>query len=114
MEKNLVQHYNVAGAEAVVLGRVRAETIRAIAKHDARDMGIDLNRDLVKIMEELGEAAQASLDMDRYDRNTPDSPDKPYNMRRMRVDFEDEIVQVVSLSLRLLVALQKVKEVGHE
>jgi len=109
MQKNLVQH-SVIGAEAVVLSRIRAETARAVAKHGALDMGIDLNRDLVKIMEELGEAAQAQLDMDRYDRSTPDNPDKPNFMRGMQLDFENEIVQVASLSIRVLVALQKAKE----
>ena len=104
--------YNVTGAEAVVLARVRAETERAEAKHGAGTMGIDLNRDLVKIMEELGEASEASLNMDVCDRATSDSEDKRVNMKLIQLHFEDEVVQVASLSIRLLVVLQKVKEAG--
>ena len=106
--------YSVVGAEAVVLARIKAETGRAITKHGAGTMGVDLFRDLAKIMEELGEASEASLNMDVYDRTTPDSPNKPAGMAVRQLHFEDELVQVVSLSIRLLVTLQKIKEVGHE
>ncbi len=111
MQKNLVQ-YNVVGAEAVVLARIKAETGRAIIKHGHVGIGIDLFRDLTKIMEELGEAAQVQLDMDRYDRHEPDCREKQAVMRGLQLRFENEIVQVASLSVRLLVSLQEFKEAG--
>jgi len=105
--------YNATGAEAVVLARIKAETIRAVAKHGAGTMGINLSRDLVKILEELGEAAQASLDMERFDRTVPSSEGKPTAMKLKRLHFEDEMVQMVSLSLRVLITLQWAKEARH-
>lgn len=108
--KNLVQ-YEVTGAEARVLARIWTETRRAIDKHGAGTIGVDLNRDLVKILEELGEAGEASLNIDVCDRRTPDGRAKRERMILLELYFEDEVVQVASLSIRLLVVLEKRREV---
>lgn len=94
--------YNAVGAEAVVLARIKAETIRAKGR-TSPDGEISLERWVLKIQEEAGEVAGAFLDY---------THSGGYRTGEEAEHFENELVQLASAVVRLLAHRQNEKEEG--